>query len=140
MISFTLSVCPESTQHGNRMGRFPKGKRIVYSDKKKQDYQFLVAAAARQYAPRQPLMGPIRAEFTFILPRPARLMRKSDFDGWIPHIAVPDTDNLEKGTKDALSKAGFWKNDSQVYDAHTRQFYAEKKGDPRIIVKIEEVA
>jgi len=33
----------------------------------------------------------------------------------VPHIAKPDTDNLIKPVKDALTEIGIWKDDSQVY-------------------------
>jgi len=67
-------------------------------------------------------------------------MRKSDPDGWIPHTKRPDRDNLIKGTQDGLSAAGFWLDDSQIFAGEPLKYYAEKGGDARIIVRIEEVA
>ena len=138
-ITFTLSLCPQAIQSGNRVGIGQGGKAIIFSSKRKKDYQFLVRAAALRYRPSSPITGPVKLDLTFILPRPRALMRKSDADGWIPHPKRPDRDNLVKGTQDGLSAAGFWLDDSQIFDGRTVKYYAERGGDPRIIVSIEEV-
>lgn len=138
-ITFTLSVFPQAIQTGNRIGIGKGGKAIIFSSKRKKDYQFLVQAAAARYRPSRPITGPVKLDLTFILPRPKDLMRKSAPDGWIPHPKRPDRDNLVKGTQDGLSAAGFWLDDAQIFDGRTVKYYAERGGDARIIVSIEEV-
>lgn len=139
-IRFTLSVCPQVIQGGNRIGRSKAGKAFIFSSKQKSGYQLLVQAEASRHRPRTPLTGPIRLDLIFVLPRPQSLMRKCDPDGMIPHTKRPDRDNLIKGTQDGLSAAGFWLDDSQIFAGDTAKCYAEKHGQPRIIVRIEEVA
>lgn len=139
-ISFTLSICPQTIQSDNRIGRSKSGKAIIYSGKAKKDYQFLVAVSAKRYRPSQPFIGPLKMDLVFILARPKALMRKCDSDDLIPMSRRPDRDNLQKGTQDGLSAAGFWLDDAQIFDGRVAKFYAEKGGDPRIIVTIEEVA
>ncbi len=138
--NFTLSICPQVIQSGNRIGKGKSGKAIIFSSKRKKGYQFLVQAAAARYRPSRPITGPVKLDLTFILPRPKSLMRKSVPDGWIPHPKRPDRDNLVKGTQDGLSAAGFWLDDAQIFDGRTTKYYAERGGDARIIVRIEEVA
>lgn len=138
-ICFTLAICPQVIQGGNRIGRSKAGKAFIFSSKRKSGYQLQVAAEASRFRPQRPFAGPIRLDLTFILPRPQSLMRKSDPDGWIPHTKRPDRDNLIKGTQDGLSSAGFWLDDSQIFAGEPLKYYAEKGGDARIIVRIEEV-
>lgn len=140
LITFTLSVCPQAIQTGNRIGFGKNGKMRIFSSKQKKDYQFLIKAESFRYRPNRPITGPIKLDLIFILPRPKYLLRKSDPDGWIPHTKRPDRDNLVKGTQDGLTASGFWLDDSQIFDGRTVKYYAERGGDPRIIVSIEEVS
>lgn len=139
-MTFILAITPQVIQSGNRIGRGRGGKPIIFSSKRKKDYQFLVQAAAARYRPNRPITGPVRLDLTFVLPRPKCLLRKCDPDGLIPHTRRPDRDNLVKGTQDGLSLAGFWLDDAQICDGRTLKFYAERNGQPRIVVSIEEVA
>ena len=82
--------------------------------------------------------GPIVLQWWAYLPRPKRLMRAKDPDGPIPHTVKPDTDNIMKATKDALSKM-VWRDDCQVFDEHGIKFYAEKVGLPRVELVIEQL-
>lgn len=138
-ISFTLSICPQTIQLDNRIGRSKSGKAFMFSDKRKKDYLFLVWASANRYRPSQPFKGPLKMDLVFILPRPKAMMRKCDPDDLIPMPRKPDRDNLQKGTQDGLSASGFWLDDAQIFDGRVAKFYAEKGGQPRIIVTIEEV-
>jgi len=136
-IHFTLPICPKSTQYGNR-GFVRNGKLMFFTDKEKRNYQATVSLHAAQYKPSTPLDGPIELHFIFIVPRPKYLEAKKCPDGLIPCAKKPDYDNLAKGTQDALSNAGFWVNDSQIFDARIQKFYAERNGSPRIGVTIKQ--
>ena len=110
------------------------GKPIFFKNAKAAEYQRTIKVLAKAHRPENPFDGPLVVDFVFIIPRPARLNRKSDPDGLIPCPARPDRDNLQKGTQDALSD--FWIDDGQIFDGRTAKFYAEKNGDARIIVTI----
>ena len=110
-------------------------KPIFFKAKSAEGYQKTIRALAIPYRPSEPLTGPLIVDFTLILPRPGRLNRKCDFAGLIPCDARPDRDNLQKGTQDAL--ADFWIDDGQIFSGETSKYYAEKGGDPRIIVEIK---
>lgn len=87
---------------------------------------------------RPPIAGPIILGVTFFFPRPARLNRKKDPPGPVPHLAKPDLDNCIKSVKDAL-KGVTWVDDAQVC-GYERPFkyYAEKGGAPRVEVTVIE--
>lgn len=84
--------------------------------------------------------GPVVIDWTFYLPRPKKLYRKSDPDGPIPHGSKPDFDNLAKSTSDAITDVGAWRDDSQVFDARIRKFYCAKDCGPWARIVIEEAA
>ena len=89
-----------------------------------------IACAALGQTPRSPFEGPIRVDAQYFLPRPNRLCHKKDPPGPVRHIAKPDIDNLEKTVLDALEKAGFYHNDSQVQDYHGPKWYHAKDQAP----------
>ena len=122
---------------GKRM-MIRNGKPMFFKAKSAESYQRTIRALASPHRPKEPLAGPLKVDFVFVLPRPARLMRKADPEGLIACPARPDRDNLQKGTQDALSD--FWNDDGQIYDGRTAKFYAEKGGQPRISVTIWEAA
>ena len=44
----------------------------------------------------------------------------------IPHIVKPDLDNLAKAVMDALSDAGIWHDDAQVYRLYASKCYSSQ--------------
>lgn len=91
---------------------------------------------ARQHAPAHPLSGPVRADLLFLFPRPARLTRKSSPRERIPHITKPDRDNLEKAALDAMTNAGIWSDDKQVFGGFVVKLYAAMDEQPGMFVEI----
>lgn len=138
MITFTLNIEPMSIQSSGKRIFISGGKPRFFKTTAASNYQQMVRILAMTHRPTTPLTGPLIVDFTFIIRRPKKLMRKSDPEGLIPCPARPDRDNLQKGTQDALSD--FWIDDGQIYDGRTAKFYAEKDGEPRIIVTIKEAA
>ncbi len=90
---------------------------------------------ATQQAGIKVIDGPVALEVDFYLPRPARLMRKKDPWGAIPHTAKPDKDNLMKALQDALSGLA-WRDDGQIQALIARKWYTEKDGQPRVEIVI----
>lgn len=79
--------------------------------------------------PRGVLEGPLALHLTFLLKRPQRLMRKTDPEGPVSHIATPDVDNLTKAVMDALTDTKrVWRDDSQVQDLLVSKRYVGKLG------------
>lgn len=136
-IEFTLPIEPRSVQFGARVGRNKStGRAFIFSDNRKTSYLSTVAALAHPHRPPAPLVGPLCVDFVFVVPRPKCLLAKKYPDGLIPCPVRPDRDNLQKGTQDGLSRAGFWTDDAQICDGRTSKFYAERTGKPRIEVTI----
>jgi Holliday junction resolvase RusA-like endonuclease len=87
------------------------------------------------YKPPTPYRGPVGLEATFFFPRPARLCRKRDPAGPLPHVCKPDRDNCEKAVLDAL-KGILFVDDCQVYQGEVRKFYHAKDDGPRVDIAV----
>lgn len=113
---------PRARRAGNRKG--------VYTPDTAKDWKerILIALAGKNYG----ITGPIECNLTFMMPRPKRLYRKNDPEGWIPHTAKPDVDNLQKAVFDAMTNAGVWKDDSQVFYTSSKKLYHSKDGQPGV--------
>ena len=96
-----------------------------------------------QGAPHRPktcLEGPLSVELTFYLPRPKSLRRKKDPELPIRHTKKPDRDNLEKAVLDALTKDGWWRDDSQVCAGEVKKYYEPKEGPTGARITIKSIA
>lgn len=111
----------------------------VYDPGTAEGWKSAIALGLRDARPEAPLVGPVRVYATFYMPRPKRLMRKSDSDHTIPHVAKPDIDNLLKAVFDACTQLGVWEDDAQVVDLSTTKAYAPKHHRAGLYITIEEV-
>jgi Holliday junction resolvase RusA-like endonuclease len=78
--------------------------------------------------------GPIELVLLFRMPRPKKLVGKT-IDA--RHIVRPDVDNTVKAVLDALTKAGAWKDDSQVWRLTAEKKYALGPGEEGVYIQIE---
>lgn len=62
---------------------------------------------------------PVALTVIFRLPRPKSLPKKAVY-----HLKRPDIDNLCKSTVDAMTRAGAWKDDSQIFLLSATKLYA----------------
>ncbi len=66
-----------------------------------------------------------------------RFLRPSGVPKWkIFKASKPDADNLAKGAKDALTKAGVWFDDSQVSILIVDKVYTDDKDREGVLIKI----
>lgn len=126
MIDFFVVGIPKATP---RMKAFSRGNRAgVYDPGSANDWKALVVMQAKKYCPPHPFEGGIRCDLTFYLPRPKNFDAKKYTEGLIPHTSKPDLDNLWKAVLDALTNAGMWRDDSQVYRGEVIKWYHGKGG------------
>ena len=123
-LSFFVPGRPRSTQTGSvitvRGRSFPVRRGTAWSS--------VCGLVARQYAPAQPLTGPVRCELMFHLPRPKRPPSP-----W--PTTRPDAENLCKGLLDSFNGV-LWDDDSQVVELVLRKVYA-REGRPGVDVTVE---
>lgn len=125
-ISFTLNLDPVATARP-RMTR----KGHTYTPEKTRSFKQSVYLLSMKYAPLKPWQGPLKLQVIFYMRKPKSLKITSPY-----HIKRPDTDNLIKGVKDAMSL--FWIDDAQICIEHTTKLYA-LNNDPCIVVAVSKL-
>lgn len=89
-----------------------------------------IRAYLEPHRPNAKMAGPVVLDVTWCFPK-----GDGHVDGE-PHTDKPDTDNLEKGLKDIMTKLGWWEDDCQVFSEHATKIYSRVPG---IRIDIEEV-
>lgn len=95
--------------------------------------------AARQAHQGPPIEGPIALKITFVLPRPGHLRWKSKPMPRKWHTTKPDSDNLQKSVKDALTGL-LWFDDSQVCSIVATKVYASGGEQPHVAVSLRQLS
>lgn len=85
-----------------------------------------------------PLLGPVRLDLTFVLPRPKRLIWKTRAMPRAICASGKDIDNLQKSVQDALNGIA-WKDDAQIAVATTGKVFAAADEKPGVHVRIREI-
>ena len=125
---FRVHGTPKGQPRQRHFARVIKGKAVgrSYDPGTADNWKDAVSFAAKPSRPASPLSVPVRLSIAFLFPRPARLNRKSDPPGRVPHTAKPDIDNAAKAVMDALTQIGFWTDDALVSGARISKAYAAK--------------
>lgn len=117
---------------------FRRGDRAsVYDPGTAAGWKAAIVAASIPIRPQQPLTGCIAIELTFQLPRPKSLPKRMPGVVYCPK--KPDWDNLAKAAVDAMTEAGWWRDDGQIVHAVVRKFYHALDQRPSMLVVLEEV-
>lgn len=80
-----------------------------------------ICAALEAHRPEEPLEGALELSVTWCFP-------KMGFPDGAPKITPPDTDNLDKGLKDAMTHLGWWEDDAQVAVEHIAKVHSRVTG------------
>lgn len=119
------------------------GRAVIVDDaKKSRPWKAVVADAAVQAMNgNAPMTGPLRAEFTFYVKRPAGHYGSGRNAAVLKPSAPrfptvrPDLLKLGRAVEDALTNAGVYGDDSQIRYEVLRKVYADGTG-PRVVIEI----
>lgn len=118
--------------------QFVRSLIVDASGKNGKTWRNIVAWEAKgAMAGRQPMPGPLRAEFEFLMPRPkSHLLRGKVRNGapWHP-IGKPDALKLARSVEDALTGI-VWLDDSQVVSESILKRFANDNETPGVIVSV----
>lgn len=131
---FMAMVPPTATQQEKKWHKAVDGKTgeerwYAYPSPAWARAQDMLMAHLEPHRPPTPIAGPVVLDVTWCFPC------KGKSDG-APHVKKPDTDNLQKGLKDIMTKLGWWKDDAQVFSEHVTKLY---NSIPGIRIDIEEL-
>lgn len=87
-------------------------------------------AIVEQYKPAKPLRGAVKVSITVTWHRKR---------GLEPKTTRPDLDNVAKLLLDAMTRAEYWKDDSQVYDLRLTKFNGPLPGVAVVVLQEQEV-
>lgn len=132
----------EFTPRGKPKGQ-PRGRATIrgrhagiYDPGTADGWKSIVAFAGEPHRPSQPIEGPVSVAIDLLMPRPSRLMGKRHPDGEVWCTTKPDIDNAEKAILDALTNAGWWRDDAQVVELSSSKAYHSKTGIPGARISI----
>lgn len=98
------------------------GRPVLYTPPELRDIRARYVAALMPHRPDAPLEGPVKLYTAWIFPCSSRHPEGTY------KMTRPDTDNLLKGFKDAMTEAGFWMDDAQVAAEYTCKRYGGAEG------------
>jgi len=104
MIQFFMAMEPPTTTAQMHQVTVRNRKPVFYDPPAVKEMKAKLQAALHPHRPAAPLEGPLRLCCKWIWPGKTEAYKPTK----------PDTDNLQKALKDAMTKGGFWGDDCQV--------------------------
>ena len=104
---FLDMIPPTSTSQENKTA-VVNGRVMHFKTKAAQKALADLTAALKPFTPPEPFDGPIRLICCWKFPR-GKGHKENEW-----RITRPDTDNLQKGLKDVMTRLGYWVDDSRV--------------------------
>lgn len=128
MITFNLPIIPPKTTSQTKRLVMVGGKPRFFPKKEHQAAEDDLISLCAQYAPSDPMIGPLSLRVDFIFPwRKSETKRRMGM-GKIPNDTRPDCDNLVKLVGDVLTKLRFYKDDGQVADLRVTKSWGDRVG------------
>lgn len=136
---FFIIIDPPRTTHqsGQTIMRRKDGSVFIGQNQKARRLAKKIAVLLKPHAPPQPFTKGIAITIHWQYPWRKSEPKYKRTQGVLPCLTRPDADNLAKLFLDALGKAGFFKDDAQVFDLRFLKLYADKPGIHCSIVEIE---
>lgn len=129
---------------GSTRAFMPKGRRfpvVTHDNAKTKPWQESVVAAAREAMPPDtlPIEGAVAMTLEFYLPKPKSAPKRVT-----EPLKKPDLDKLVRCVKDGLTRAGVYRDDSQVISLVAQKAFAgglsdPTSGVPRVVVDVWEL-
>jgi Holliday junction resolvase RusA-like endonuclease len=145
MLELRVPAVPVAQPRVRAAARFGKATmytptKIKAADGTKKDHPIVAFKATVRMAFERkfsgsPFVAPLRVDCCFVMPRPKKLMRKSDPPGRIPHAQKPDRDNLDKAVLDAL-KGLAWTDDCQASAGFIEKWWTAIDESAHVVVRI----
>lgn len=144
MTSYTILV--QAEPKGQPRARAKFGGKGVYNPSTADGFKSAIMAAAHTQKPLEPILGPVRMTLVVRFPRPKSHygtgkragVLKPNAPKW--HTSKPDRDNVEKVVLDALTRVGFWRDDSVVCCGEVLKVYANDPSKAGCVIFVDELS
>jgi crossover junction endodeoxyribonuclease RusA len=136
MIKFRIDCNPPKATSQQKGVMVIAGKPRYFKRKHVQQAEQDLTALLMPHRPAKPLCGPVRLMVVWAYPWRKSESKRNRARGWLPCDTRPDCDNLSKLFCDAMTRLGFWGDDSQVADLRFRKQWSDHAG---IYVEAEEM-
>jgi len=137
---FTLDIIPPKATAQQQKTAVIGGRIRKYDPANVRQAKTDLLSLLMQHAPERPIDGPVTVVIHWIYPylktqlKPDGTPKKGVYDE-MPCITRPDCDNLMKALFDAMTRAKYWHDDSQVYAV---AFFKLRSSKPCIKIEITE--
>lgn len=126
----TLDVFGDPAPQGSK--RVFNGRVVEAAGQKLKTWRKAIAAACEPYKDQNIILGPVRLEVEFYLPRPKSVSQKKRA---LP-IVPPDLDKLLRAVGDGIGQSEMiWGDDSQIVEMFGSKSYADDR-DPGATIRI----
>lgn len=135
-LSFCIPITPTAQQRP-RHARFGS-QDVTYKSESQKANERTLEACLLPHRPKTPLSGPLELSFCAFFPVPqswTKKRREAALRGRMWHTSKPDTDNLCKQLKDAMTRLGFWGDDRQVAAYGRMEKLYGERGEWRVRVR-----
>lgn len=126
---FMAFVPPTATKQEKQVVMGRDGKPRFYPSAAWRAAEADLVAHLEPFRPAEPMRGPVALEVMWLFP-------SDGHEDGEPYVKRPDTDNLQKGLKDVMTRLGWWEDDALVFCEHVEKRH---NGIPGIRIDIEEV-
>lgn len=130
-ISFFDPMIPPTATHQEKKFTARHGRIVAYDPPEVKDARAKLLAYVAKYKPDEPMTGPVSLTAAWHFP-----ITEGHANGK-PKTTKPDTDNMQKLLKDVMTKAGFWKDDAQVFSEVVVKIYSKNPGINIIVEEME---
>lgn len=130
LIEFFMPMIPPETTAQQKKVRVVNGKPIFYDPSDVVKAREKLTAHLSKHVPDSKYLGPVRLTVKWLFPI-VNGHQNGEYK-W----TKPDLDNSNKILQDAMTKLGFWKDDSYVASLIVEKFWAKVPG---IYIRVEEL-
>lgn len=126
----TLEVLGDPAPQGSK--RVFNGRVVEAAGEKLKRWRKAIALACQEYAGQNIILGPVRLEVAFYMPRPqtVKISKRP-----LP-IVPPDLDKLLRAVGDGIGQSEvIWGDDSQIVEIYGAKYYADNR-EPGAIIRI----
>ena len=132
MTEFFVRCIPSNSSHQGSLRILKKkdGSQFVgkFASSKAKKWENELLTLFAPHAPKLVPDCPVMVSCVWVFPWRKSETKKNRARGLLPKDTKSDADNLWKGIGDVLTRLGFYKDDSQIYDLQLKKFWGNDTG------------